>query len=505
MQLRTISARALRTALLVPAFVTGLHGAATAQTQPIKVVTYNTHHGGTATTPATTDFQIDTIAAENPDVVVLQETYASQLGYYVNGLNARLNTTAWHGSYNKSCKAGTEPTCTSYSSETVMILTRLKTLAVTPRLVWAKDAYFVARATLRMSVALGDGTPVNVFVCHLPAQSSGATSRSIYVNTFKTWAASFAGPKLVGGDFNDSPTSAPILSMKELFADAWDLGGSGSGYTHMPSGSLVPTSRIDYWFSEKAAPITLTSVAVTGDPTDSDHLAVVASYKVASATSDDGTVIVPATVQTTLFADSFNAFDGTLWPTRVITGTQDSTIPVAVNNGLLQIGPLKESVTGAHYNGISSAGYNVSIGGCASVQMVQGVNPATGAYAMFAVVRDTSNLYRWYQSGDALVAEKKVGGVKTTLVNLQYSAEAHQFLRIRKVTNVATGTEEVLFETAANNAGVPGAYTERYRSTWEAAVSATSLKVELKAGTSAAETAPGSVFFDNVLVATNCK
>lgn len=98
-----------------------------------------------------------------------------------------------------------------------------------------------------------------------------------------------------------------------------------------------------------------------------------------------------------------------------LTGTQDSTIPVAVNNGLLQIGPLKESVTGAHYNGISSAGYNVSIGGCASVQMVPGVNPATAAYAMFAVVRDTSNLYRWYQSGDALVAEKKVGGVKTTL------------------------------------------------------------------------------------------
>ena len=102
-------------------------------------MTYNTHHGGTATSPATTDSQLDMIAAENPDVVVLQEAYSTQLAYYVNGLNARQNTTAWHGSSNKTCKAGVEPTCTTYTSESVMILTKLKTVAVTPRLIWAKD------------------------------------------------------------------------------------------------------------------------------------------------------------------------------------------------------------------------------------------------------------------------------------------------------------------------------------------------------------------------------
>lgn len=505
MRSRNLSAVALRIALFVPALLIASHTAAVAQTMSIKVMTYNTHHGGTATTPATTDFQLDMIAAENPDVVVLQEAYSTQFAYYVNGLNARQNTTAWHGAYNKTCKEGVEPNCTRYTSESVMILTRLETLAVTPRLVWAKDAYHVARATLRMSVALSDGTPVNVFVCHLPALSSGAAARSVYVNTFLTWAATFGGPKLVGGDFNDSPSSAPILAMKQVYADAWALGGTGNGYTHMKSGSLTPTARIDYWFSEKAAPIALNSVAVTGSPTDSDHLAVVADYSVASAPSGDGDVIVPVTVQTTLFADRFDSFDATQWPAGVITGTKDTSVPVRVTGGRLQIGPLKSATTGTHYNGISSVGYNVSASGCASVQLAQGLNPATAAYAMFALVRDTDNLYRWYQSGNSLVAEKKIGGVKTTLANLQYDAAAHQFLRVRKVTNTATGTEDVLFETAVNNAGAPGTYVERYRNTWDVAINAASLKVELKAGTSAAETSPGSALFDNVLVASNCK
>jgi endonuclease/exonuclease/phosphatase family metal-dependent hydrolase len=457
-------------------------------------------------TPATTDFQLDMIAAENPDVVVLQEAYSTQLAYYVNGLNARQNTTAWHGSFNKTCKAGVEPTCTTYTSESVMILTKLATVAVTSRLIWAKDSYHVARATLRMVVALADGTQVNVFVGHLPAQSSGATARTTWVNTFKTWAASFAGPKLVGGDFNDWSDAAPIVSMKQDYNEAWAVGGVGPGLTHVKSGTLTLYSRIDYWFADKTSGMALNNVTVAGSVNDSDHLAVVATYAVPStAPVVPEPPIVPVETQTTVFADRFDAFDATLWPTRVITGTRDATVPVAVAGGLLQIGALKESLAGTHYNGLSSAAYNVSNNGCAAVQLTQGLNPATTAYAMFSLVRDTSNLYRWYQSGDSLIAESKIAGVKKTLVDLPYSATAHQFLRIRKVTNLATGTQDVVFETAPGTDGVAGAYTERYRNTWAAAVNASGLKVEIKAGTSVAEAGPGTASWDNVLVATSCK
>ncbi len=525
MKFRTISALAF----LLPTVLIGTTATASAANPQIKVMTYNTHHGGDGSS-ARLESQLDTIAAENPDVVVLQEAYSSQLDTYVRGLNARQHTTAWHGAYNKTCKAGVEPTCTTYTSESVMILTRLKTVATTPRLIWAKDSYHVARATLRMAVALADGTQVNVFVAHLPALVAYAPARVTYVNTFKTWSASFAGPKVVGGDFNERPTEKAVLSMLEHYADSWTVGGSGHGYTHVKDGTTTLYRRIDYLFADKKSGLTQTSVKVVGRVNDSDHVAVVATYAVPSTatapavttaapvtttptatttttttTTAPTTAIAPATTQTTLFADKFDAVDATQWPTRVITGTQDSTIALSVAGGMFRIGALKDGVTGAHYNGISSAAYNLSNNGCAAVQLAQGLNPSTSAYAMFAVVRDTNNLYRWYQSGDALIAESKIGGVKKTLVDLQYSAATHQFLRIRKETNLATGTQDVVFETASSNNGVPGVYTERYRNTWAAAVNASGVKVEIKAGTSGAEAGAGTASWDNVLVATNCK
>jgi endonuclease/exonuclease/phosphatase family metal-dependent hydrolase len=525
MKFRTIALGAL----FVPAMLIGSTVPAAAQaTQAIKVMTYNTHHGGTATRPATTDSQLDTIAAENPDVVLLQEAYSTQLDYYVKGLNARQNTTAWHGAYNRTCSKGTEPNCTTYTSESVMILTKLKTVATTPRLIWAKDSYHVARASLRMSVATADGTQVNVFAAHLPALTSYAAARVTWVNTFKTWASSFAGPKVVGGDFNERPTANAVVSMTQLFNDGWAAGGSGNGYTHLKDGTTTLYRRIDYLFFDKASGAKQTSVKVVGRVTDSDHVGVVATYTVPSTAASTATApatttaatttttpattapattttVVPAASETTLFADRFDTFDTTQWPARVITGSQDNTIPMALNSGMLQIGDLKDGVTGAHYNGISSAPYSVASNGCASVQLAQGLNPATSAYAMFAVVRDSNNLYRWYQSGDTLIAEKKVNGAKTALVNLQYSPATHQFLRIRKVANAATGTQDVVFETAPSVNGAPGAYTERYRNTWDATVNASGVKVELKAGTSGAETAAGASSWDNVVVATNCK
>jgi endonuclease/exonuclease/phosphatase family metal-dependent hydrolase len=425
---------------------------------------------------------------------------------YVNGLNSRQNTTAWHGSYNRTCKSGTEPNCTSLSSESVMILTRLKTVAVTPRLIWAKDDYHVARATLRMAVELADGTQVNVFVAHLPALVSYAAARVTWVNTFKTWAASFDGPKVVGGDFNERPTEKAVLSMLQVYNDAWAVGGSGSGYTHMKDGTTTLYRRIDYLFFDKASGLAQTSVKVVGKVTDSDHVAVVGSYAVPS-TAPAALVgpVAPAVIETTLFSDSFTTFDATQWPTRVITGTQDSTIPLSVAPGMMQIGALKESASGAHYYGVSTKGFNLAADGCASVQLAQTANPATMAYSMFAVVKDSSNLYRWYHAGGSLVAEKKVGGVKTTLADLQYSAATHQYLRIRKVANAATGTQDVVFETAPDNGGVAGTFTERFRATWDSGVAATALKVELKAGTSGPEAGAGSAYFDNVRIASNCQ
>ena len=75
-----------------------------------------------------------------------------------------------------------------------------------------------------------------------------------------------------------------------------------------------------------------------------------------------------------------------------------------------RIGDLKESASGTHYYGISTAGFNLTTNGCASVQLAQSPSLATTAYSMFAVVKDTNNLYRWYQSGDELVVAERASG-----------------------------------------------------------------------------------------------
>ncbi|HZT77696.1 MAG TPA: endonuclease/exonuclease/phosphatase family protein [Vicinamibacterales bacterium] len=470
--------------------------AAKAATVPITVLTYNTYHGGRL--DGTTG-QLNTIAAQNPDVVVLEEAGYNELATYVDGLNTRFGTTAWHGVYTQLCNAGQAPTCTSYDLTTVMVLTRLKTLATSSIQIWAKDDYHVARPAVQMTVALPDGTPVTIFGVHLPALSDAQASRVTFVNTFQAWAQTFAGPRLAGGDYNDSPGTTPINAMTTQYRDAWKAVGSGTGLTHSSNGTTL-TSRIDYWFSDLTSGATAVAAHTAGSLADSDHISLTVTYNVPA---NPGTVTQTST-ETTLYDDAFTTLNKTYWPYGVFTGSQDATIPLAVNAGF-HIGALKAGASGSHYNGISSKTFDLSQSGSISAQLVQSPNTATEAYAMFAAGSDGSDFYRWYESGNALVAEKRVAGVKTTLVDLPYDASADAFLRIRRELNAATGTTDVVFETAPNTNGAPGAYTVRYRETWDARVVATEMKCELKAGTSEADVAPGSVTWNHLHVATNSK
>ncbi|HYM22539.1 MAG TPA: endonuclease/exonuclease/phosphatase family protein, partial [Vicinamibacterales bacterium] len=362
--------------------------------------------------------------------------------------------------------------------------------------IWAKDDYRVARAVIRMEVALSDGTTANVFVVHLPALNDAATSRNVFVTAFKAWAASFSGPQLVGGDFNAHPGTTPILEMQQAYTEEGAAGGSGSGYTHTnPSVS----TRIDYWFGSSKT--SLSSISVPADTKDSDHRPVVATFNVSGGPSAPAPAPT-ATGESTVMSDAFSSLNRTLWPYGVFTGTQDTTIGLAASGGL-KIGALKSGVAGVHYNGISTKAYDLSSNGSAYAQLVTAPNTATTAYAMFAVGSDANNYYRWYESGNALVIEKRVGGTKTELVSLPYSATAHQFLRIRREYNSSTGLNEVVFDTAPNNNGAPGTWTERHREAWSSGVNASALRCELKAGTSEAVTSPGTVTWDNFRAALN--
>lgn len=488
------SIRLLRVSVCAFTVILALLGAAvvsSATTVSIKVMTYNTDNGSQP------DGQLDTIAAQSPDVVVLQEASYTQLSYYVDGLNSRMGTTAWHGAYERHCKYGTQPTCSTWYSGSVMILTRLSTAATDKTLIWAADDYVVARGTIHMRVTK-DGASVNVFVCHLPAVLNGSfnnaeSARDKYVTSFKQWAQAFSGPQLVGGDFNAHPTTTPIEEMKQVYTDAWAAGGSGYGYTHT---NPNVSTRLDYWFANSTGSAQLSSIAVVPDSSHSDHRPVVSTYKVPSTTTTTTSTSTSTSTATTLMSDGFTTLDRTTWPSGVFTGSTDSTIALAAN-GQFTIGPLKASVTGAHYNGVSSDSYNLTHDGYAYVQLVKPPNTATYAYGMFSVGSDANNYYRWYESADALVAEKRIAGTKTKLVNIPYDATNDQFLRIKRSYNSSSGYEEVVFETAPNSSGVPGTWTVRHREVWDSHVQPGALRFELKAGTSQAVLSPGSVSWDH--------
>ena len=129
------------------------------------------------------------------------------------------------------------------------------------------------------------------------------------------------------------------------------------------------------------------------------------------------------------------------------------------------------------------------------MQLIQPAASNSNAFTMFAVGTDSNNFYRFYVSAGSLVCEKKISGTKTEIGSTAYNAVSQQFLRVRH--DAATGN--VVYETAPNNSGAPGAFTQQCSEPWNtAAVPVGSVLFEMKAGTSVAEpNPPGTVIFDN--------
>ena len=160
-----------------------------------------------------------------------------------------------------------------------------------------------------------------------------------------------------------------------------------------------------------------------------------------------------------------------------------------------QIGPLRQNLDGSHYNGIRSLNAHNFTGAYSYVELVLGPAAATKADAMFTMGRDVNNYYRIYVEQGVFICQSRIAGTKRNLFTAAFNSTSHRYWRIRH--DQSTG--RVVFETASNNAGVPGTWTIRYSEPWDSvAVPLAGVLFELKAGTWQVETiAPGSVVFDN--------
>jgi len=206
--------------------------------------------------------------------------------------------------------------------------------------------------------------------------------------------------------------------------------------------------------------------------------------------------------ETTILEDNFddNSIDFAKWtPNNLFSGYTDSGVPTNETAQELRIGSLFQGLPGSHYNGIRSSNTYDFTGAYSYVELVQAAASSTKADAMLTIGKDVHNYYRIYVEEGTLICQTRIAGSKRNLFTSAYSPVAHRYWRIRH--HQATGN--VVFETAADDSGVPGSWILRYSEQWDAAsVPLATVMFEIKAGTWQAEpVAPGIVIFDNFRVA----
>jgi acid phosphatase len=295
--------------------------------------------------------------------------------------------------------------------------------------------------------------------------------------------------------FDTSSSPTPSLSTISPNSGASAGGTSvtitGSGFA---AGATVMTGGVP---ATKVNVLSSTSITSTTPAHSTGSVNVTVTNTNGRGGTLSGGYTYTITTEAILLADDFN--DNSLDPSKwiagnVFSGFTDASLPVRELNQRLEIGPLLRNRGDSHYNGIrSAAGYDFT-GSYCYVGLVQPGASTTSADAMLTIGVDVNNYYRIYVEAGNLIVQRRINGSKATLSTASYDSLNHRYLRIRH--EAASG--KVVFETAPDSSGSPGAWIERYRESWNAAVALGGIQFELKAGTFTAESvSPGLVVFDN--------
>lgn len=136
------------------------------------------------------------------------------------------------------------------------------------------------RGVAQMTIAVNGGS-VNLFTTHVDFDN--ASWRTIQIQEALKWIGSFAGPRIVMGDFNTSPGTSDYSLVATPYQDSWVAAQSaGTATAYNGSGATRGTSRLDYVFYSRVAPFSLQSVNVPDTRSNgvypSDHDPVVAVF-----------------------------------------------------------------------------------------------------------------------------------------------------------------------------------------------------------------------------------
>ena len=224
-------------------------------------MTWNIQFGEGTDAITNYDRTASTIAAVNPDVVGLCEVPADSVPVLAALLAEKTGRT-WFSQFVPKY-VGTD--------EGNLILSWRPFLSVDSKFLSAGRS--VAQGTINLG-----GQNVNFFATHLDDQAS--SNRVIEVGELKAWAANFAEPRIISGDFNGGPDTSEALAMVDSYSDAWseNMGlGTASAYLDNPVGPQTRTrrGRIDYIFHSSANSFLIPRAARIPDTRDLSNTNVV--------------------------------------------------------------------------------------------------------------------------------------------------------------------------------------------------------------------------------------
>jgi endonuclease/exonuclease/phosphatase family metal-dependent hydrolase len=229
----------------------------------LRVMTWNINNGFDASHNYLLTQQVSFMASQGADVIILQEvqTWDENQPARIPVLIQQATGQTWYSLWVPGTGCQTSSGCAGD-----MMLSRLPFAAST-------TAFTGLSGMGRIQVNVG-GVAVNLVDIHLEYYDTNL--RTTELLGMMNWARTFAGPRLVGGDFNSWWGEYWIGQMKTEYSDTWlDVTGNQDG------GYTTGNVRFDYWFRAFDGAWRLTPLSC-GVPSTalSDHRPVVADFQV---------------------------------------------------------------------------------------------------------------------------------------------------------------------------------------------------------------------------------
>jgi endonuclease/exonuclease/phosphatase family metal-dependent hydrolase len=228
----------------------------------LRVLQYNTHHGGYGTDGVfSTDRIADWVVKANADVVSLQEvevrtSWSKGLddgAIYQKLLESRTGQT-WYKVY--LSRYGTD------SGLGQLILSKYPFIATAPRVMSG------SRSAVDATIAV-NGRTINITSVHLDNELQ--STRIHEIGELLPFATTLAENRIIVGDFNAWPNTTEIATMAKTYIDTWTAAkaaGTAVSWSTNPDGITHAHHRIDYIFQSRGATALMLRSAQVFDTSD---------------------------------------------------------------------------------------------------------------------------------------------------------------------------------------------------------------------------------------------